>query len=450
MRRGMVLCLLMLAGGAGAVGLSGAGSSRGGDSGWDLPASNPRALNFRALNLRGRLRIADDCFRDDTGCVNPIYAHAGDLFSVYVRDRDRAILELDAVAGAGYHGLRVWSTLGCEGGPCADASGYWHGREVGPKLTPDYWGHIERFFRDVGERRMRLVWSQGDIRALEPRHEAMARFAHLDNAVGGVIDWIDCGNEAYATGEPDPRRLAECVRAYQEAGGRALKTLTDAPVHVSPDSTVTLDAYSLSPADAFDVHSFRGGHSWEKRRYAWGYTYENAPRLGFGLSSEPPGSGRRVSVVENQDELDDEAVALLALGSILGRQAHVWFSGEGVMIDRGLSVEAGFISTPRAVKLLPRDVMTYGTSHHSGERWESLRVLEAIGEVRVDGRQHADGRFAYTIDGPPGKYTLRVARGFAGQLCHPGTGACEDIAVASGESLEVDFTRGRLFVGRVR
>ena len=69
--------------------------------------------------------------------------------------------------------------------------------------------------------------------------------------------------------------------------------------------------------------------------------------------------------------------------------------------------------------------------------------------MRVDGRQHADGRFAYTIDGPPGTYTLRVARGFAGQLCHPGTGGCEDVSRKAGESLQVEFTRGRLFMGTV-
>ena len=409
--------------------------------------ANPGDLAERAF--RGRLRIESSCFRDDTGCVNPIYAHAGDLFSVYVRDSARAIKELDAVAAAGYHGLRVWSTLGCEGRPCKDESGYWYRREVGPKMTADYWERVEEFFRDLARRQLRLVWSQGDIRALEPRHESMARFAQLDNAVGGIIDWIDCGNEAYETGEPDPRRLADCVRTYQAAGGRALKTLTDAPVHRSAKRTVSFDDYSLPPADAFDVHSYRGGHSWEKRYHAWNYTYENPPRLAFGLSSEPPGSGERVSVVENKHELDDEAVALLGLASILGRQAHVWFSGEGVILDRGLAVEAGFLSTPRAIGLLPRDVMTYGTSHHSGERWASIRILESSEPVRVDGRQHADGRFAYTIDGPPGNYTLRVARTFSGQLCNPGTGACEDVSRQAGESLDVEFTRGRLFIGRV-
>jgi hypothetical protein len=143
-------------------------------------------------------------------------------------------------------------------------------------------------------------------------------------------------------------------------------------------------------------------------------------------------------------------MALLALASHLGRQAYVHFSGEGVILERGLETMAGFASVPRAVALLPRDVYTYQTSHHSGGSFASTRVLEPVGAVRIDGRQASDGRFAYTIDGPPGSYSLRVAKSFAGQLCHPGTGACEDVAATAGASLPMAFTRGRLFIGRIQ
>lgn len=395
--------------------------------------------------LQGRLRIEGDCFRDDTGCVNPIYAHAGDLFSAYVRDTARALRELDAVAAAGYHGLRVWSTLGCEGGSCSHAGEYWYGREVGPQVTPDYWSRVSSFFADVQSRGLRLVWSQGDVRALGDRRHAMGEFARRGN---DVIDFIDCGNEAYGTGEPDPRKLADCIRYYADAGGQGLKSTTDVPLYTGGRWT----DWVLSPSDVFDVHSYRGGHSWDKRRHSWSYTYplENPANRPFGISSEPPGNGWRVSVTDNKHELDDEAVALLALGSLLGRQAHVWFSGQGVILEGGLEQESGFASTPRAVALLPRDVMTYGQSHHSGDSWRQIRVLEPQGEVRIDGRRHADGRFAYTIDGPGGSYNLRVARSFDGLLCHPGTGECEAVSRNAGETFPVSFTRGRLFIGRTR
>lgn len=401
----------------------------------------------------GRLRIEGNTFRDDRGPVLPVYAHAGDLFSLFVRDRARAVAELDAVARAGYHGVRTWSALGCSSeAPCGETEqgvspAFWRGREVGPGLTADYYAHVEGFLEALRARKLRVVWSQGDVQVIADRRDFMTRIAGLDKALA-VIDWIDCGNEAWQGGGLDPAGLAECVGYYQSAGGRALKTLSSPP----GEEVKELDAFSIDPADAFDVHSFRGGHSWDKRRHISSLTRGDRPnpRRRLGIGSEPPGSGALVSATENQHELDEEAVALLAVASLIARQAFVWFSGEGVRIDRGLATEAGFHSVPKAVALLPRDVMGYETRHHSGETSRAIRVLEAQGDVRIDGALAADGRFAYTIDGPPGAYNLKVTRAFEARLCHPATAACETVSKTPGETLAVSFTRGRILIGRTR
>jgi hypothetical protein len=410
------------------------------------PAPRPGALE-------GRLRIADGSFRDDRGPVLPVYAHAGDLFSLFVRDEARALSELDAVARAGYHGVRVWSALGCSvTSHCPDvnvsgARPFWRGREVGPDLTRDYFAHARRFFEALRARRLRTVWSQGDVQVIGDRRAFMSRIAELDNELG-VIDWIDCGNEAWQGAGLAPEDLAACIGHYAAAGGRALKTLTSPPTEEVKD----LDAYSIDPADAFDVHSFRGGRSWDKRRHIASLTRDDRPwpRRLVGINSEPPGAGALVSATEHPEELDEEALALLAAASLIARQAFVWFSGEGVKIDRGLATAAGFTAVPGVVSLLPPDVMRFERRHHSGERWKEIRVLEAQGEVRVDGAQDSDGRFAYTIDGPPGVYELRVGRSFEARLCHPATGACEAVTKTAGESLSVAFTRGRILVGKTR
>lgn len=387
--------------------------------------------------LVGRLRLAEGCFRDDTGCLNPIYAHAGDLFSVFTRDEPRALAELDAIAAAGYLGLRTWSTLG---GP------YWAGSHVGDYVTPDYPGAVRRFFAAVAARHLRLVWSQGDIGYMRDRAGTMGLFAQLD-AEFGVIDFIDCGNEAWQTGEPDRNRLAQCVGYYQRAGGQGIRSLTSPP----GEETGELDAYSIDPAQVFDVHSYRDGHWYDKRRHIFSITYEGAPRRPFGIGSEPPGNGALVSVTANKHELDDEAIGLLAAASALARQAFVWFSGEGVRIQAGLATQSGFANVPKVVQLLPRDVMTYRVAHHSGTSWRGTRVLAVPNdEVRVDGRMSDDGRFAYTIDGPSGSWRFPVERSFTGRVCDPGPATCQDVSRNAGETLEVAFTRGRLFVGQVR
>ena len=185
--------------------------------------------------LVGRLRIDGVAFVDDRGPVLPFYAHAGDLFSLFIRDQARALAELDAVARAGYHGVRVWSALGCSpSAPCPERDergepAFWRGREVGPQLTPDYYAHVGRFFAALKERRLRAVWSQGDVQVIGDRRDFMTRIARLD-AEYGVIDWIDCGNEVWQRDDhPAPAALAECLGFYEAAGGRALKTLSSPP-----------------------------------------------------------------------------------------------------------------------------------------------------------------------------------------------------------------------------
>lgn len=403
--------------------------------------------------IQGMLRLLQGIYYGDSaGPVLPTYAHAGDLFSVYVRDPHRARDQLDHTARAGHHGVRTWLTLGC--GPTTvqgcKPGNYWRGREVGPDVTPEYWARLREFFIELQHRKLRLVASQGDIGQLRDRRAYMQQLRQLDNEVH-VVDWLDCGNEAWQTGEPDPVKLAECVGYY--GSGSSLRTLTDAPLYgAGVPAPEQFDRFSIPPADAFDVHSYRGGHSWDKRRHIWGYTYcgEGCPRLKTGINSEPPGGGIRVSAIENRHEMDDESVALLAVASHLGRQAFVWFSGEGVILDKGLQDEPGFLSVPRAVALLPPDLYTYETSHHSGATFQHLRILLPQGEVRIDGRQASDGRFVYTIDGPPGTYSLDVVRGFSGELCHPGLGTCEPVTKRAGERLSVSFSRGRILKGRIQ
>lgn len=404
----------------------------------------------------GRLRLEAGGFRDDLGFLNPVYAHAGDLLSVYVRDKARALAELDKIAAVGYHGARVWITLGC--GPnthrgCGPHE-YWYGREVGPHVTPDYWGELRSFRDALVARQLRLVASQGDLTQIQHRREYAEQLAALDNEAP-FIDFLDGGNEMWQNGEPDPRRLAEFVGWYAAAGGKALKTLTDAPLYGpdAPPPAEQFNRYSIPPADLNDVHSFRGGHSWNKRQHCWGYMYKGhgAPLLENAINSEPPGYGARVTATENMHELDDEALAMIAAGSFLGRMAFVWFSGQGVFLEGGLDQERGFEAAARVAGLLPADVMTFRHQTHSQPTPAgSERVLEGDGdkELRIDGRIADDGRFAFTIDGPPGVYRIPVRRAFVGELIHY-TGERVPVEGRVGDTLTVSFTRGRLFVGKL-
>lgn len=410
-----------------------------------VPVPQPEPVPLHPNPLVGRLRLNGQLFVDDAGPVNPCFAHAGDLFALFVRNQQRACKEMDDMTRAGYHGARVWT---CLGGP------YWTAkdRHVGPNLTPNYWALWAVFLREFNQRGLRVVVSQGDIgqagASIEQRKLFAAKMANEARAIDGsgfIYAFFDGGNEAWQTGEPNPDNLAAFVKAYKDAGGTALLTLTSPP----GEDKEELDRYSISPADLYDVHTYRGDHWYDKRRHIFSIPYEGKPNKKNGIGSEGPGNGDLVSVTDNKHELNHEAMAMLAAASFIGRQAYVWFSGEGVMIQAGLHTQQGFEACARVAQLLPRDVMAFAVQHHSGNSWSHERVLiPSVNEVRIDGASHSDGRFAFTLDGPSGSHALRVARNFVGTLFNPATGEATRIDGLQGQTLNISWERGRILVGQ--
>lgn len=427
--------------------------------------------------ILGRLRIngafvtgghPPGCFADDTGCLNPVGAHAGDLFYLFAKDRARALLELDRIAAAGYQFVRVWMQLGCGADqPCTEYNddgwrNFWYGHEVGPGLTPNYWGQVHDFLVALHERGLKLAWSQGDPaqtgHTMTDRRAYAARAAQTAAGVdsGMVVAFFDAGNEAWQNDQDrfydDPKNMASFVRAYQDAGGLGLVTLTDAPEERCYGTNYSFEAYAIPPTMIWDVHSWRDGHSWDLARHPWTIAYECKPKWRLGINSEPPGNGELVSVTPNKHELDHEALGNIAVLSVIGHQAFTWFSGEGVKLDRGLQVEQGFANVPGAIGLLPKDVMRWTQLHHSGSTWGHLRVFELTPNpsVRVDGVMNDDGRFAYMMHGPGGTHRFPVARSFKGTICNTGTLECHPLERKAGEHLDVTFIRGRLIQGTVQ
>lgn len=397
--------------------------------------------------LRGQLRIEANRFVDDSGPVLPVFAHAGDIFALYKRNPALVYDQLDKMAAAGYQGFRFWTILGGE---------YWEkpDRHIGPKyFGEEYYVLLKSFMQEAHARGLRLVASQGDIGQLgniEQRKAFARRFAQIAREVDGtghLVAFFDGGNEAWQTGEPDPQRLAQFVQAYRDAGGTALLTLSSPP----GEDKKELDDFSIDPAQCYDVHGYRGGRAYDKIRHIFSLPYEGKPNRKLGIQSEPPGNGALVSVTDNKQELNHEAVALLGLMSLICRQAWVWFSGEGVRIQAGLETEQGFAATPKAAAFLPSDVMSFSTLHHSGDTWSSIRIVDrgVTHESRVDGVQHSDGRVVYLFYGEPGTHTFRAAKNFSGQLIHPATGESHPLSVKAGETFSLDWQWGRLFIGKI-
>lgn len=401
--------------------------------------------------IQGRLRIQNGCFVDDAGPTLPLFCHAGDLFALWIRNSVRATEQLKVVADAGYQGIRVWTLL----------DGFFPGnwwtskdRNVGPTMFSSYWTELERFMQTVNTLGLKLALSQGDIGQLGTDMEKRKAFARrvaatakAADGTGHVVAFFDGGNEAWQTGEPDPVRLAAFVQAYRDGGGTALLTLTSPP----GEEVAELNAFSIDPADIYDVHGYRGGRFYDKIRHIFSIAYEGLPKRRLGIQSEPAGSGTLVSVTDNINELNHAAVGLLGVMSLLTRQAWVWFSGEGVWVQAGLETEAGFANTPKLCALLPKDLMQFQSLQHSGETWAKTRLVDRgiSHECRMDGARHTDGRFVYLFYGVPGTHTFRAARKFSGTFYHPETLVAEPVSYNAGDSFTLSWDRGLVFIGTV-
>ncbi len=344
--------------------------------------------------LVGRLRIDALSFVDDTGPVLPVFCHFGEAFSRYTRDPNAVRRQLDVIASAGYDGIRFWTTLG---------GAYWAGREVSEQVTPNYWGQLEAFMNELKSRGLRGVISQGDIARITDRPGFASRLSDVLDRVGTAesVAIIEGGNEAWQTGEPDPQRLAQFVGAIESRHPQVLYTLTSPPSELAVD----LDAYSIGPADLFDVHGSRDGHWWDKTRHIFSITYEGKPKKRLGWQGEPAGPGAAVSVTEFKHELDSDTLAAMAAMSLMSRQAWCFMSGPGVLFDSPLEDQPGFWSVPRVRDALPRDVMRFDRLHHGGSTWASERVFAPNGETRCDHASNGDGRFVAIIYGPTLDYS---------------------------------------------
>lgn len=360
------------------------------DEFWDalrtatMPPPRPR----HPSPIVGRLRIDSQSFVDDSGPVLPIFCHFGEAFSRYVRNKDAVRKQLDVIAQAGYHGIRFWTVLG---------GTYWAGRDINPASTPGYWDLLRDFLGDLKARELRAVISQGDIGRIADRRSFAARLSDVIDAVGSAesVALIEGGNEAWQTGESDPRKLAEFVGWIKARHPATLYTLSSPP----GETKAELDDWSVDPANLFDVHGYRGGHFWDKIRHIFSIAYEGKPNRRLGWQGEPTGPGAAVSVTENKGELDDNTLAGMAAMSLMSRQAWCYMSGPGVLFDSPLEDQPGFYSVPKVRDALPRDVMRFATLIHGGDRWARERIFAARGDTRCDHALSADGRFVAILYG---------------------------------------------------
>lgn len=432
----------------------------------------PSPVQRTQNELQGTLRTDGKGFLDNSGYVIPVFLHAGDLFAIFTVDPAKAEEGVAEAAKANYQGIRSWVSLNNlrkESNPWFLPPYYC----VGPLVTPDYREKTKQFALLLDKYGLKWHWVPGGLDDLTRAQQRQMFETVRDVAaeIGadkfGIFEACNECRDTTDRGDDDPKWLDELISIIRQRHPDSLYTLssytgTEDPVDLIPYNTKTKFVY---------VHGYRGGHISNKSDHRWTLAYEmipihmpthrllwdgepcgpwTAPNPG---STTPPGKVKPyVSVQENDQEYDDESVAIIAAGSFIGRSGYTMMSGSGVRYTMPfLSGHfPGMLSVPRLAALLPRDLHTFDKLCHGGRRVSSdgWRVLEATDDCRTDHAVHADGRFVVKLNSDRGGWhKIKVVRPFTGVIIHPGTGEQHPIDGTKGE-INVDMRWGRIILGK--
>ena len=389
--------------------------------------------------ITGQLRITGSGFADDVGPVLPVGIHLGDAFSRYTREPDKAIEAVEAARAVGYQLVQFWLNLGTGGGEA-----YWAGKEIGPEITPDYWGQLGAWSDELDRIGIKGIYCVGDFELRSMSHEDFAE------QLGGLLASRDtaglviAGNEAWQTGADSIADLERFVEAFRGA-------CPDVPITTtSPPSEHCDDIAAWCGGDYYAIHGYRGGEDHDRIRHVFSVPWEGKPPAPFGYQDEPTGPGDAVSVkaahcYEGRD-VDACHMAALALQSLICDQGFNFFCGDGVCLEGDVTRWAGFAEVPRAVSWLPMDLMGWPAPFHFGDSQGHVRIFRpsAGKEVRFDMRAAEDGRLVGLLYGDESRASVVCVRpceievlNLDGAIVVPARGFAE------GDALEVEFVRSQ-------
>lgn len=424
-----------------------------------MPTSHPDPL-VGQLTTDG-----DRCYRDDTGPRLVTCYHGGDLFALFCAGKvDTVRGVLAEVAQAGYHVVRSWVCLN----DALDPGNVWVGPDylgVGPTHTPDYTGKLVEFADLLSDYELRWHMAAGGLDGMTTAQEE-DMFRQWANAMdeAGPEKWalVEAVNEARDTTDNDfdssPAHLEHLINIVRDRHPYVLYTLTS---YTGTEDPALLKPYQPDWARLTYYHGYRGGEMDDKIRHRVSMALESGLGRLF-WDGEPGGPWNRqgipgdpltsVSAQDNDHEYDDESVAAMHLGSLIGHGATAFMCATGVRHYIAPSTFPGFWSMPRIFRVVPDDAQT-GECVHGGRANSPFEATtNGDGHIgRADSLLLADGRVVTLFYSErPGVYDYRLRQGVTGYLIHPGSAAIvADVNLQAGQYLPIEMTWARLFVGRI-
>lgn len=426
---------------------------------WGVPAAG------HPDPLEGQLATQGDlCFRDDSGPRIVCSYHGGDLFALFCAGKADVVKQvLQQVAAAGYHVVRSWAVLN----DANDPNNVWAGPDyigVGPTHTSGYIGQVAEFANLLDSFGLKWHMAAGGIDGMDTKQEEHMFQQWADAMeIAGAEKWalVEALNEARDTADGDgdntPEHLEHLINIVRMRHPQVLYTLTAWTGTEDPEILKLLQPEWVRFTY---YHGYRGGNIDDKIRHRTSMALE-ADELGRLFWDGEPGGAwskegipgdplTRVSAQQNDGEYDDESVAAMHMGSVIGHAVTTFMCSTGVRHHADPSTFPGFWSTPMLLRMIPRDAQT-GVVVHAGRLTSPIEpTTNRDGHLgRADSLLLPDGRVISIFYGErPGHYEYPLRSGLVGNLIDPATGAMTPIDLSERDRVVLDMKWARVFVGR--
>ncbi len=363
---------------------------------------------------------------------------------------------LDYAQSRGFHFVREWTNL-----PAPD----WWG--VAPRpgcfsvLNREHEDYLRWFARELKARNLRWLVSQGDLLWLyltgkwskQQLLDYMAWLGRVLQQEGGaekLAFGVDAGNEAWNfTRCTDPVLMGAMLDAFLRECPCPIRSMTSAI------DEGTLNQFAGSPVTITDKHGSRG-HTRMAFERSFTVGYWDGKIHPYTIDSEMPGCGPKVSATDDPAAyMEPETMGMLTLIALMAHQIPVQMSSPGVYLSDETfeQYDAQLSVGPRLAAMLPPDIQQWSLFHGGDDRSFSperiLRAPEKPGTWRCDHARGTENRYGVAVyQDAPGPLELEAINGFEGEIWNPGTLERHPIKFNKGQTVRLDFRRGRFLLGK--
>jgi len=405
--------------------------------GYETFTADPPISLFSPIEslIKGQLRVTEAGWADDSGPVLPIGLHVGDLFSVFVRDPDKAEHIVATAQQAGYPFIHFWMNLGTLGD-------YWSGRECGPGYTSDFWPKLGLLGDMLDQYGMKGGYNLGDYKLWSGTHKDFFRQLgqHLHGRQNCTAAYVFGGNEAWQTGADSKEEISDALNCFKEECNTVPVTTT------APPSEHADDIANWCAGDFYGIHGYRAGEDHDRIRHIFSVGWEGNPPVEYGVQDEPTGPGDEVSVKSSHcyegRDVDSNHICALAVQSLLCNQGYNYFCGAGVKSDTPIESYPGFYEVARSKQIVPPDIMGWPKPFHFGNS-QPDRVFSPCAEdtLRFDHRISHDGRIFGIFYGDQGHTRARCERACYLQFKGFDGSVSSEMQFDLGQEISFDFRR---------